>query len=264
MDANVPTLQEEFAGVGMGDVGKVFAQDGGDEFLTYATGRRGVVSAWAIVQTKSRHDLLTRLYHIVRGALDYTYVSGEDRITIDFKLKAPQGTPGAKFCFAVADRKVLRLLRDSRWDLTTFTTTAETTPTVDSSLIVMSENGEVTKAMLQPETGLNKAIGKGADLTWFESLVITDGPAKQPSESKPSLPDDEFHLILTLGLPPKSRVGETTPWISLACNIVDVLYSRQKLLPDVQIPKLVRLSRLAASPNSLALLTWIPLTSLGP
>jgi hypothetical protein len=37
--------------------------------------------------------------------------------TIDMKLKAPQGTPGAKFCFAVADRKVLRLLRDSRWDL---------------------------------------------------------------------------------------------------------------------------------------------------
>lgn len=36
---------------------------------------------------------------------------------MDFKLKAPQGTPGARFCFAVADRKVLRLLRDSRWDL---------------------------------------------------------------------------------------------------------------------------------------------------
>lgn len=46
----------------------------------------------------------------------------------------------------------------------------------------MSENGEVTKAMLQPETGLTKAIGKGADLSWFESLVVTDGPAKQPNE----------------------------------------------------------------------------------
>lgn len=58
--------------------------------------------------------------------------------------------------------------------------------------------------------------------------------------SNPSLPSDEFHLILTLGLPPKNRVQETTPWISLACNIADVLYSRAKLLPDVQIPKLVR------------------------
>jgi hypothetical protein len=80
MDTNVPTLQDEFAGVGMGDVGKVFAQDGGDEFLTYATGRRGVVSAWTTVQTKSRHDIFTRLYHAVRGLMDQTYVSGEDRI----------------------------------------------------------------------------------------------------------------------------------------------------------------------------------------
>lgn len=80
MDANVPTLQAEFAGVGMGDVGKVFAQDGGDEFLTYATGRRGVVSAWTTVQTKARHDIFTRLYHVVRDIMDQTYVSGEDRI----------------------------------------------------------------------------------------------------------------------------------------------------------------------------------------
>lgn len=80
MDANVPTLQDEFAGVGMGDVGKVFAEDGGDEFLTYATGRRGVVSAWTTVQTKSRHDIFTRLYHFVRVIMDQTYVSGEDRI----------------------------------------------------------------------------------------------------------------------------------------------------------------------------------------
>lgn len=80
MDANAPTLQGEFAGVGLGDVGKTFAEDGGDEFWTYATGRRGVISAWTKVQTKSRHDPLTTVYRAVRGVLDYGYVSGEDRI----------------------------------------------------------------------------------------------------------------------------------------------------------------------------------------
>lgn len=37
--------------------------------------------------------------------------------TVDFKLVSPEGTPGAKFCFSVVDRKDLRALRDQRWDL---------------------------------------------------------------------------------------------------------------------------------------------------
>lgn len=58
-------------------------------------------------------------------------------------------------------------------------------------------------------------------------------------DRKPTLPQDEYHLILTLRLPPKSRCAETRPWISLACNIADVLTQKQKLVPDVQVNKLV-------------------------
>lgn len=101
--------------------------------------------------------------------------------TIDFKLKPPQGTPGARFVFAAADRRVLRLLRDSRWDLTTFTTPVESLKNIDDGVIVMSENGEVTKALLQHETGLAHALRPGAPLEWFESLVVSDGVADIPS-----------------------------------------------------------------------------------
>lgn len=76
--SNNPVLQDELAGVGFG--AKPFVEDGGDEFLTYATGRRGVSSIWVKIRSKSRHDLFTTIYHTVRGIMDYSYVSGEDRI----------------------------------------------------------------------------------------------------------------------------------------------------------------------------------------
>lgn len=63
------------------------------------------------------------------------------------------------------------------------------------------------------------------------------------SHSNPFLPEDDIHLILTLRLPTKHRSAETAPWISLACNIADVLYQQQKLLPEVQVTKLVRSCR---------------------
>ena len=133
--SNNSVLRDEFSGVGFGS--KPFADEGGDEAFSYAIGRRGVSNVWVKVKTTARHDLFTSLYHAVRGILDYHYVSGEDRVvsllgrmscseeesssrlqqTMDFELDAPQGTPGAKFTFAVVDRKVLRQVRDSRWDM---------------------------------------------------------------------------------------------------------------------------------------------------
>jgi hypothetical protein len=78
-EANESTFRQEFAGVGLGDQ-RLFQVDGGDEFISYATGRRGVVHAWSKLQTKARHDLFTRVYHIARGIIDYGYASGEDQI----------------------------------------------------------------------------------------------------------------------------------------------------------------------------------------
>lgn len=75
--SNNAVLQDELAGVGFG--AKPFAEDS-KEFLTYATGRRGVSSVWVNLKTKARHDIFTKLYHTARGLLDQSYVSGEDRV----------------------------------------------------------------------------------------------------------------------------------------------------------------------------------------
>lgn len=69
---------------------------------------------------------------------------------------------------------------------------------------------------------------------------------------KPKLPENEYHLTLTFRLPPSSRSAETAPWISLACNIADILYSKQKLVPETAINKLVR-----GQPRNFSRMIWL-------
>lgn len=78
LKANEPAFREEFAGVGLGG-GKLFALDGGDEAVSYATGRRAIEHAWTKVRTGGQ-DLFARLYHLIRGIIDYQYDSGSDKV----------------------------------------------------------------------------------------------------------------------------------------------------------------------------------------
>ncbi|POY70907.1 hypothetical protein BMF94_6085 [Rhodotorula taiwanensis] len=234
--ANEAVLREEFAGVGLGG-GTLFKGDGGDEFVSYATGRRGCEYVWTKLRTGAQ-DAVGVAYHLFRGIIDYKYEAGTNKVVLDFKLAAPKGTPGAKMVFAVVRRDLLRRTCDARWDLRTFTNVSET-PGVSPSLIVMTESGDVTNALLKDvETGLMEAFKDNSDqLEYFESLIISDMPAQEPSEEKPTLPEDEYRMQLRLRLPSASRAGATAPWITLACNVADVLHSKQKLVPDVAISK---------------------------
>lgn len=87
--ANERVYREEFSGVGLGG-DKLFEGDGGDEFVSYATGRRGVESAWSKVSTGG-YDLLAKLYDAARGIADYAYDSGADRIVSPFASSPPIG-----------------------------------------------------------------------------------------------------------------------------------------------------------------------------
>ncbi|GAA5825412.1 hypothetical protein JCM11251_006972 [Rhodosporidiobolus azoricus] len=235
--ANEEVYRREFAGVGLGG-DKLYVGDGGDEFVSYATGRRGVDFVWTKVRTGA-YDVLAKLYNLIRGFADQSYDAGTDKITIDFKLAAPSGTPGAKFCFALVRREILKRIRDDRWDLRTFTTTSEF-PALSPQFIALTESGDVTNAMLKDtDTALLDALKEGSEgAEYFESLVVSDMPAEEPDADKPTLPTDEFHLLLTLRLPPASDAAATKTWVELACNIADVINGKQKLVPEAAVGKL--------------------------
>ncbi|GAA5906655.1 CCDC47 family protein [Sporobolomyces salmoneus] len=233
---NEVILRKEFAGVGFGTE-ELWKADGGDEFVSYFSGRRGIEYGWAKVNLKG-YDVITKTYYWAREALDPNYDSRTNRVVLDFKLAPPVGTPGAKMCFAVLKREQLKKLRESRWDLRTFTKLSETLP-ISPTLIAMTESGDITNALLYDQvTGLKDALQDGSEeLEWFKSLVISDMPAEEPDSTNPTLPVDDSHLILTLRLPPGSKASSTRSLLTLACNIADVLYKKEKLVPEVAISK---------------------------
>lgn len=57
---------------------------------------------------------------------------------------------------------------------------------------------------------------------------------------KPTLPENDFHILLTLRLPPALRAKETASWLSLICNIADVINKKDGFVPAMQVNKLVR------------------------
>lgn len=87
LKANAPTFRKQFAAFGTGK-NQDYQKDGGDEFVAYGTGRRGVESVQVTVKTKATHDLLVGFYHLVRSALDFSYDSGADKIV---SLRARDG-----------------------------------------------------------------------------------------------------------------------------------------------------------------------------
>ncbi|KAL8290360.1 hypothetical protein RQP46_002618 [Phenoliferia psychrophenolica] len=230
-------FKEEFAQFGVGKEG--FEREGGDEFVAYGTGRRGVEGVQVTVKTAPMHDLLNIVFNLVRGVMDFNYSSGADRVTIDLKLRLPAGTPGAKFCWAVCERGVLRTIRDARWDLKTFTHVSEFAGLPDD-LIAMSEHGDESIALLKgADVGLIEALKVNAPgREFFESLVISDMPAGKPDEDKPTLPDNNYHMILTLKIPPKGNEAATKGFVRLAGNIADVLNAKPSLLPAMTVAKI--------------------------
>lgn len=156
----------------------------------------------------------------------------------------PKAQPGSKFVFAVLDKREMRKIRNSRWDLRTFTNPNESSA-MPSTLAIMSESGDVTDSLLKlpaaKDVGMREAFaGDAPGLKYFESLVISDMPADTPDEYDPKLPEHQWALTLTLRLPPSSEAETVKSFVELACNLVDVLYLRQRALPDVAIQKFVR------------------------
>lgn len=77
--AVAPVLREQFSRIGV-DVDQEIAQDTGNTFLSYASGRRGLISLNVELATKNRQDILLRAYLAARHVFDYTFDDGTDKL----------------------------------------------------------------------------------------------------------------------------------------------------------------------------------------
>lgn len=165
-----------------------------DEYTTYATGRQNVAFIDFKLTLLKRFNPLMRVGEILFGlffesmpapeermeATSYVFDGREAQIAPSFgKGEEKKSVPNSTFdgfVFAVVHKDLMKRLREDRYDLSLTSTKDHAKLPVWTT--VMSENAEITDAVLTPE--LIKAITDAGDA--FEALVISDQPMDQPKK----------------------------------------------------------------------------------
>lgn len=205
---HAPVLGFEFAKVGFAPGGKQVADatpDGSvaldsfwkettaSEYAGYATGRQNVAFVDLRITLAKRFNPLIMFGERAIGFLfDSFPVTVEKLEGTAYAFDNREGTiiprrkddPAPKvsnssydgFVFAVVHKRMLRKLREDRYDLS-LTSTKEH-PKLPHWAAVLTESAEVTDLILTPE--LIKAIEDAGEL--FDALIITDQPMDRPTK----------------------------------------------------------------------------------
>jgi hypothetical protein len=202
MKAHEKLMKDEFALVGFGHIptqdspdntAKLIKEKSLFEFATYGTGRQNVAFVDVQVTLKKRFNPMVSVAETLFGfftdsadapkdtleAIIYPF-DGKEAFTVpgipgstELRTKDTKSTFDG-FVWSVIHKNHMKQVRDDRYDVSiTFTKDNSKLP---AWLTVMTENAEITEALLTPE--LAKAIEAAGDL--FEYLIITDQPIEKP------------------------------------------------------------------------------------
>merc|ERR1712093_857332 len=201
--AHVDTLAEEFASLSQRPQTASLTVGDASTYYGHASGRRNTTGVTVKISTTPRHDIFQLVYTMGYKLYDLTWNSPPNKVTLEFELPASGSSTavaasGSKkeaaaidrdFIFAIVNKHAMQQLRESRWDVAALTSISEQAH-LPTELAVLSEAGALTDFFLIKEGAIPKSR----------------------------------KMIVTMGLPPSSRVDETKPILELALDIIDVIY----------------------------------------
>lgn len=197
--------------------------DGPSDFFVFSTGRRAISSLHTVLALRPRHDLLQFIWQYLWSAYDLRY-EPFDALTFDFTLGSDAAAATPDFIWAVMRKSELTVIRDQRWDLQTFTRTANH-PGLDSTLFVMSEFADVTETLVKLAPSRNSTpllTLISSALPYLRVFSITDQPEERPSAS--ALATKSKRVILTFDLPDDTQgVNRILPLLEGTFALVDLL-----------------------------------------
>ncbi|KXN89572.1 Coiled-coil domain-containing protein 47 [Leucoagaricus sp. SymC.cos] len=212
LDAHYSIYKQQFSKTET-KLGRLSA-DGYSDYFSFCTGRRNIASLHTVFTFRPRHDLFQFIFQLGRQIMDLQY-RPSDVLELDFTL-APGLLP-SDFVFAVVAKDELVTIKDNRWDLTLTKTTDN--PGIPATFSVMSEFADVTDNILKL---LGQLIHDEKIRPYFRSLSVTDQPRDRPNG--PLLADErEKHVILSLTVPPTSRVNDTIAFVTGLFPFIDSL-----------------------------------------
>ncbi|CAH7685600.1 hypothetical protein PPACK8108_LOCUS20158 [Phakopsora pachyrhizi] len=218
-------LSSEFEQVGIPDESDghldLFIANGCSLFYSHATGgKKSCRSLMIKFSLRPRQDLPYMIYEEIRSAIDLSWVGRSDRIELVFNL-SPSSTSNHKnsdgnfqkpfeskdlFVWAIAEKRVMNVLREDRWDVRNFTEIKESS-LLPSQMVVLSESGEITETILKSqEVGLVEMFkSEPLFLKIFDSLVLSGTTPIEPLLSELPLPLIPKSRTLTLRLRLESK-----------------------------------------------------------
>jgi Protein of unknown function (DUF1682) len=197
---HIPAVEFEYAKVGFEKSGtadtpeSAMQQNSSSEWVSYASGRNNVAFVDFRITLIKRYNplvilgenLLALFFEAIPPTVErmeataYAFDNKEPDIVPTRRDQQPikPGNSGYDgFVWAVVHKRMLKRLREDRYDLSL--TTTKDHPKLPSWTTVMSESAEITESLLTAD--LVKAIKDAGDL--FDAFVISDQPLERPTKS---------------------------------------------------------------------------------
>jgi len=213
--AHLDILNKQFSRPSGGGSGIDLTSDGYSDFFAFSTGRRNISSLHTVFALLPRHDFLQLAVQFGRSLIDLLYTPRDD-VTLDFQLHTTVAIP--EFVWALVAKGEANSIKKERWDLT-FTKTTEN-PQLPPNVVIMSEYADVTENVLKIARPVLEALKEPMIQPYFRSLSITDQPRVGPNVVSANRAK---HVILSLAVPPTSRVDISTRLVSAIFGLIDAL-----------------------------------------
>ncbi|PHH91021.1 hypothetical protein CDD83_1914 [Cordyceps sp. RAO-2017] len=261
MRANAPLLKSEFALVGFGEVPTMDSSADEEllkekslfEFATYASGRQNTAFMDVKLTLTKRFNPIVNAAETaasffsdmfappadVMEAFLYPF-DGKEELTVpsvpgsgEVRAAREGKSTYDGFVWAVVHKERMQKVREERYDVTLASTRDH--PKLPGWLTVMSENSEITDALLTAE--LTAALVAAGDA--FEYLIVTDQPTEKPKTLDETNP--RKRLFLRHRLPADGGYDRLLPLLSHFVRLPDTLVQSAHFRPEVM--KKVRATR---------------------
>ncbi|KAG0226287.1 hypothetical protein BGW42_003783 [Actinomortierella wolfii] len=211
MGVMLDLFRENFARIG--DHGADLIIDTPNEYIIYLTGRRHVECVHGTIKMKPRQDLIRTIFAFVSSGY-------EDQITFNVTMKANEYSDGV---FAVVPKASGVAVRNRFFDVERFTK-ASNQPTLDNSLIALTESNELTSAILPL---VADKLNEGAK--WLKYFIVSDQPTHKP-ESVPIMSGVK-RISLSFKLPNRKAMHEIRPLAEALIACLDGLPEKCHVTP---------------------------------
>ncbi|KAF9966181.1 hypothetical protein BGZ73_001121 [Actinomortierella ambigua] len=211
MSAMLDLFRQNFARIG--DHGADLIIDTPNEYIIYLTGRRHVECVHGTIKMKPRQDLIRTIFSLVSAA-------SEDYITFNVTMNEGEYSDGV---FAVVPKASGVAVRNRFFDIQHFTK-ASNQPTLDDSLIVLTESNELTSAILPLVVD---KLNEGAK--WLKYFIVSDQPTRKP-ESSTTEPATK-RITLSFKLPHRKAMHEIRPLAEALIACLDGLPAKCHVTP---------------------------------